>query len=333
MRIWYDACTGKHLRYGVAIANRLRGLGHEVTITTRKHPDTIPMMKFLDEQALVVGSYDPESLLSRLKEGTQRQLSFCRIFGQESPDLAISHGSADQCRVAFGLGIPVISTVDTPYAEAVHRLTLPLSNYIVASRSIPKRILERYNVAAEIIDFDSVDEVAWIKDEKPRAHYDFGHPLIVVRPIEEGAAYTKEKLDLSDLANRLTALGNVVYLSRYDRKTIKDLIVPRSFVDSTSLVAQADLFVGFGGTITREAALQGTPAIIIDMFPGQYVNNCLVKKGFPIFRTKKSGALTLARKLVNKKRNVKHLLDKLENPVDTIATIVQNNRTETRLNP
>jgi predicted glycosyltransferase len=291
------------------------------------------MVKFLNEQAVVVGSYNPESLLSRLKEGTQRQLSFCRIFSQEQPDLAISHGSADQCRVAFGLGIPVISTVDTPYAEAVHRLTLPLSNYIVASRSIPKRILERYNVAAEIVDFDSVDEVAWIKDEKPRAHYDFGHPLIVVRPIEEGAAYTKEKLDLSDLANRLTTLGNVVYLSRYDRKRIKNLIVPKGFVDSTNLVAHSDLFVGFGGTITREAALQGAPAIIIDMFPGQYVNNYLVKKGFPIFRTKKSGAFRLAEKLLNKKYDVRHLLNKLENPVDTIATIVQSKCKGARPNP
>jgi predicted glycosyltransferase len=180
-------------------------------------------------------------------------------------------------------------------------------------------------VAAEIIDFDSVDEVAWIKDEKLRTHYDFGHPLIVVRPIEEGATYTKEKLDLSDLAKKLTTFGNVVYLSRYDRKKIKNLIVPKGFVDSTSLVAQADLFVGFGGTITREAALQGTPAIIIDMFPDQYVNNCLVEKGFPIFRTKKTGALTLARRLLSRKYNVKHLLDKLENPLDTIAAIVQNN--------
>jgi len=55
MRIWYDACTGKHVRYGVAIAKRLREMGHEVVLTTRKHPDTVPLAKFLNEDFIVVG--------------------------------------------------------------------------------------------------------------------------------------------------------------------------------------------------------------------------------------------------------------------------------------
>jgi predicted glycosyltransferase len=55
MRIWYDACAGKHVRYGVAIAKRLRELGHEVVLTTRQHPDNIPLARFLKEDFIVVG--------------------------------------------------------------------------------------------------------------------------------------------------------------------------------------------------------------------------------------------------------------------------------------
>jgi predicted glycosyltransferase len=322
MKIWYDACTGKHVRYGVAIAKRLRSLGHEVILTTRRHPDTLPLAEFLKEKFIVVGRYHPKSLLTRLKESTRRQLLFCKIFEKNTPDIAISHGSVDQCRVAFGLGKPIICTLDTPYAEAVNRLTLPLSNYIIASKAIPIKAIRAYHVKGEIVRFEGVDEVAWIKDFKPIMRYNFGKPLIVVRQIEEKAVYTKETIDMAALARNLRKLGNVVFLSRYHRKRIRGITVPKEFVDSASLMAQADLFVGAGGTMTREAALQGTPAIIINAFRKQHVNDFLARKGFPIFRTQPSKVPRLAEKLLGKKRNVKPLLARLENPVDVIANIV-----------
>jgi predicted glycosyltransferase len=323
MRVWYDACTGKHVRYGVAVAKRLRELGYEVVLTTRKHPDTVPLARFLNENFIVVGKYSPKSLLTRLRESVRRQLAFCKIFGEAVPDVAISHGSVDQMRVAFGLGISTISTVDTPYADAVHRLTLPLADYVVASKAIPKETLQKYNVKGEIVQFDGVDEGAWIRGFKPLVKYDFGRPLIVVRELEERAVYAKKRFSSIALAKKLTGLGKVVFLSRYRRRRIKDLIVPEGFVDSASLVAQADLFVGAGGTITREAALQGTPAIVVNVFRGQHVNDYLAEKGFPIFKTELASVFELAKRVLGGKRDVSDLLAKLENPVDAIANIVE----------
>jgi predicted glycosyltransferase len=323
MKIWYDAGTGKQVRYGAAIAKRLRKDGHEIVLTTRRHPDTLPIAKFLGERFIVVGRYDPKSLLTRLKNGTLRQLSFCKTFGENAPDVAISHGSVDQCRVAFGLGKPIILTVDTPYADAVHRLTLPLSKYIITSGAIQRENLQKYSVDAEIISFNGVDEVAWVRNLKPLMKYDFGKPLVVVRQLEEKAIYTKNAVDMVALAKKLTQLGTVVFLSRYHRRPIKGLLVPKSFIDSASLVAQADLFIGTGGTIAREAALQGTPAITVNVFQNQQVNDFLAEKGFPIFRAELAAVPKLAEKLINAKASVEHLLATLENPVDVIADLVK----------
>lgn len=323
MKIWCDACTGKHMRYSIAIINRLKEMGHEVILTTRRHPDTLSLAKFLSESCTVVGRYSSESLFSKLREGLRRQMLFCKIFRYRPPDVAISHGSVDQIRVAFGLAIPTITTVDTPYAEAVLRLTLPLADSIVASKGIPKEILQKYSASGMITQFDGVDEVAWIKSFKPMVQYDFGSPLIVVREMEERAVYAKRKFSFVGLAKELTRLGTVVFLPRYRRRTIKGLIVPKGFVDSASLVAHADLFVGAGGTITREAALQGTPAIVVDVFKEQFVNDYLAEKGFPIFRTDFSSVFALAKEVMGQKRDVGGLLAKLENPVDIILNIVE----------
>jgi predicted glycosyltransferase len=96
-------------------------------------------------------------------------------------------------------------------------------------------------------------------------------------------------------------------------------------------VAQADLFVGAGGTITREAALQGTPAMVVNLFQEQYVNDYLAEKGFPIFKTELAAVFKLAQRILGGKRNVSDLLAKLENPVDVIANIMSKVRAEEKL--
>jgi len=319
--IWYDATTGKHIRYGVAIAQRLRKKGYKIILTTRVHPDTIPLAEYLSETFVVSGKYDPTSALARLKEGVKRQLSFCGLFEHSTPDFAISSSSPDQCRTAFG-SVPIIVTTDTPYADAVNRLTLPLADHIVMSKSIPMGYVRKYTTTAKIHCFDGVDEVAWIKGFKLSVKYEYKRPLIVVRPAEEKASYNKGSFDMVSLAKKLTSLGTVVFLSRYDRKGIKGLIVPTEFIDSVSLVAQADLFVGVGGTMSREAALLGIPSITIERYPELYVNSFLTKKGFPIFKTSLENMFSLTKKLLGRRYYVERLLGELENPVDTIESIV-----------
>jgi predicted glycosyltransferase len=76
MRLWYDACTGKQVRYGAAIGQQLRKAGHEFIFTTREHPDTIPLAKILNVKPIVVGKYNHSTLFSRLEESAQREAKF-----------------------------------------------------------------------------------------------------------------------------------------------------------------------------------------------------------------------------------------------------------------
>ncbi len=81
--------------------------------------------------------------------------------------------------------------------------------------------------------------------------------------------------------------------------------------------------VSVGGTISREAALQGTPSIVINTFGTSYVNNYLSKLGFPLFTVEPSEVLKLAKKYLGKKWNVKKQFNQLEDPVDYIKKIIQ----------
>jgi len=193
----------------------------------------------------------------------------------------------------------------------------------VVSKAIPKSCVKGYGIK-KIFWFNGVDEVAWIKDFKPEIKYDYGKPLIVVRQLEEKAAYATGISDWSyTLAKKLTSLGNVLFLPRYRKRPEKGLIIPKEFIDTASLVAQADLVISAGGTIAREAALQGVPTIVVKTFENMYVNEYLAAMGFPIFTVNFNEVFACAKKLLGRKWDVRSLLESLENPVDIIERIIK----------
>jgi len=321
MRIWYDACTGKHVRYGTAIGQRLRKAGHEFVFTTREHPDTLPLAQILGEKPIVVGKYDPSTLYSRLTESAERVIGFSNLFKNDPPDIAIAHQSVELCRTAFGLGIPIILTADTPYATAVNRLTIPFAHTVVVSEALPKRFVSQH-CAKNVVQFKGVDEVAWIKDFKPLKIDGLKKPLIVIRQMETKAAYAGGKQDDAQVfVDKLAKLGSVYFVQRYNDQG-KTFGVKGGFVDSARLVANADLVVSYGGTIAREAALQGVPSIAISYMAKTYVNTYLTKKGFPLFATTEREVLGYAKKYLGKQFDVQSKLASLENPVDVIEKMV-----------
>jgi len=324
MRIWYDACTGKQVRYASAIAKKFRAEGHEVIFTTREHPDTIPLAKGLGEDPLVVGKYAPTTLASRLEESAERIIQFAKMFRDKKPDVAIAHQSVELCRVAFGLGIPIITTADTPYAYAVNRLTLPFAHTVVVSEALPKSFTAD-NGAHNVAVFGGVDEVAWIKGFNPKKTSNTKKPLIVVRQIENRAVYAEKNQDnVQTLAQRLAELGNVHVVQRYNNENEETYKEKRGFEDTAELVSHADLVVSYGGTITREAALQGVPSIGISDMAKTYVNTYLTQKGFPLFATTEDQVIEVAKQYLGKRFDVADKLAALENPVDVIADIAKN---------
>lgn len=321
MRVWYDACTGKHTRYGSAIGREIRRRGYEYIFTTREHPDTLPLMKVLGEKPLVVGKYSPSTLASRLQESAERIIEFSKLFEAKKPDVAIAHQSVELCRTAFGLGIPIILTADTPHALAVNRLTIPFAHTVVVSEALPRSFTKKY-CAQRIVPFKGVDEVAWIQGFKPTKMPTLKKPLIVLRQIENKAAYAKDQADnAKTLAEKLGELGNVHLLERYNGEAEAHM-EKLAFEDSASLVANADLVVSYGGTISREAALQGVPSIAIGDMAGTNVNTYLAKKDFPLFITTEDKVMGLAKKYLGKRFDVSAKLADLENPVMVIADLV-----------
>ena len=326
MKIWIDACTGKHVRYAKAISKRLEKLGHKTVLTTRKHPDTILMAKRLGLNFEIVGDYNPSSLSSRFAESLIRQICFSEKFRNDKPNLLITFQSVDACRVAFGLGVPIISTADTPHAEKVNRLTVPLVDVLITSSAIPEKIYKRYG-ATKIVTFNGVDELAWIKDHE--LLLELFKVDVVVRESEFKASYNLGKQINNGTALFLTQLGEVLFLSRKYSSDDKSYMVSKNRtypfehygIDLLNIMKHSGITISVGGTISRESALLGTPSIAFGDFA---VNQFLFERGFPLFIVKNNEEmLKIGMKYIHKKIDVSSLIGKLENPLDIIEKEVE----------
>ena len=101
------------------------------------------------------------------------------------------------------------------------------------------------------------------------------------------------------MAEKLSKLGNVHFIERYSDQG-ETFAGKERFVDSASLVANADLVVSYGGTIAREAALQGVPSVAVSDMAKTNVNRYLAKKGFPLFATTERGCWLTLRSILAK---------------------------------
>ncbi len=238
------------------------------------------LAKLLGEKPIVVGKYNPSTLTSRLQESAERIIEFSKLFQNRQTRRCIAHQSVELCRTAFGLGIPIVLTADTPHALAVNRLTIPFAHTVVVSEALPKSFTRQY-CAQRVVPFGGVDEVAWIQSFKP-TKMARKKPLIVIRQLETKAAYARINRTMPNPLQRSLQNWEMCVCSKGTMWKAKSFAEKAGFEDSASLIANADLVVSYGGTISREAALQGVPSIAIGNMAKTYVNTYVVKKGLSV---------------------------------------------------
>ena len=334
MKIAIDILTPKQCMFFSKLSERLEGKGHKVLRTTRKYREVNQLLKLKGINAKVVGKHGGGNLVSKLKASAQRILELSSVIDDFKPDVAVSFSSPEMARVAYGLGVPHVCVNDSPHAEAVARLTIPLSTKLLTPKMIPKKAWTRYGISTDrIIQYNALDPWVWLKDLKPdprilkQLMLDNSKPIITFRTEEFFASYLLDKSPAETtivplMKQVLEKRGDiqVVAVPRYEeqKKTLlevfKDKItICESVVDGPSLLYHSSLFVGGGGTMTTESALLGVPTF-----------SCYPSRPFVILKyLVKNRMVSLERNHVKMLKKIWLTLDNLENAQKTQDERVQ----------
>jgi len=349
MRAWIDILTPKQANLFSVLVRKLREHGHDAFVTTRHYREVEELLQLRETKATIIGRHGGGDLSAKLVESSKRITELAEHVVKKKPDLAISCCSPEAARVAYGLGIPHYALCDSPHAEAVCRLSIPLSRMLFTPRAVPKGAWKRYGIAsANIVRYNALDPAVWIRAYAPGADprqalgLDEEKPIVVLRTEEEYASYLlqsqrRTKSIVSQLASPLKEFGaQVVLLPRYEnqvevltRELAGVATVPPRVVDSIGLLSRSSAFVGAGGTMNAEAALMGLPTISCYPSDPTYVDRYLFRLGLAERILSADRTVNKVRRFLSDPRLAKrqkakadHVLAKMEDPIRVIMAHV-----------
>ncbi|MEM2973808.1 MAG: DUF354 domain-containing protein [Candidatus Caldarchaeum sp.] len=346
--VWLDVLTPKQFWFFKHLGVKLAGRGFRILATARAYEQVLPLLpKFGSADVVVVGEFGGKNMRDKLVRSAERTLKLMEVV--DDFDCAVSSGSPECSRIAFGLAKPHILVSDTPHSP-VNRIAAPLSSHVLSPWVIGKTPWVRHGVpTSRITLYRALDPVAWLKEFRPddtRLRV-FGlnrHGYVLVRSPEYQASYLNQvgwRLDnyvdfLEGLAKVLDGLRLVV-LPRYPeeveylgRKVGGLAFVVEKPVDDLSLLFFSRLFIGGGGTMTQEAALLGVPTI--SFYPGSMpaVINYLIKQGLVRHVRELHRVAGVAASILHNidevsaecLKKASRLLDRMENPADKTADLI-----------
>ncbi|MDQ4074043.1 MAG: DUF354 domain-containing protein [Thermoproteota archaeon] len=161
--------TPKQIMFFKPAIDILKRQNIDILCTSRKYREANELSKLKRLDLLLVGSHGGANLYNKLYQSTNRIIALSKIIKNFSPDLAISFSSPEASRVSFGLGITHLGFNDSPHAEAVARLTIPLITKLFSPSMIPLSAWTKYGIPKDrIITYSGLDPVAWlIKRDTP----------------------------------------------------------------------------------------------------------------------------------------------------------------------
>ena len=342
MKIWIDILTPKQLLFSEPIVERL-GKKHNVLCTSRKYEEVSKLAKIRHFDLVFVGKHGGGNKKNKLKASIERIDKLSKKIQKFEPEVVISFGSPEAARISFGLGIKHIMFCDSPHANAVMRLTLPLIQKLLIPYVIPKKEFSKYGInEKDIVQYKAIDAVVTMQreiNEKIVSPFKNNNKKnILIRIEEEEASYTSKSNKIIPIIQKIVndfKGENIVVLGRYTKQIVnlqkvidsKVKIVKMSF-DGKYLLNNTDIFIGSGGTMTAESALMGIPTISYNAVPN-IVENFLVKKHL-VKRELNPNKITNHIKKIfelnnnQEQKRAKKIVKEMEDPIEKLIKIIKN---------
>lgn len=285
VRIMFDAYTPADIQLYTALGKDLRTYGWDVLYVIPDNEECINLMNVKNIEYKVIGARSSKGLLFKIAANLIRTVMLLKYINEYSPDVVVSRAVSTPFASKL-LRKKVVMFIDNDAAILALLFTLPLADRIFMPKAvemygdIPRSIKKKtyfYNGIEEQIYLtgkikEDVYEVLNISRDKN---------IIVVRPFGIITEYGTEKEDsvlniVKILLSRkdITERYHIVLLPRnrtqreiYKRYFGSDVVIPDRPLDGESLLMHSKVFIGAGGTMSREAWLLGN--IVFSLYHGR----------------------------------------------------------------
>jgi uncharacterized protein len=297
VRVWIDLSNSPHALLFAPVAVRLGELGHDVVFTARNNAQTVELANSRGLDPQVIGAESPGGRSAKAAAIAERAWALRSFARQSRPDVALSHNSYAQIAAARSLGIRAVTAMDFEYQPSNH-LAFRLADTILMPDAVDPALVRRQGATtAKLRSYPGYKEELYLGEFEPDpeilehlgVHRRAEDAVVVTRTPPTRALYHRAESELYISALRaISSQPEVVCiaLTRHSEQReqlaalgLTNLILPEHAVDALSLMYAADLVVGGGGTMTREAALLGVPTVSVFQGRRPAVDRALERAG------------------------------------------------------
>lgn len=292
MKVWFDISNSPHVNMFLPVIMELRKMGHDIFITSRPLANTIALLQQSGLEHKVVGRHYGKNILMKMWGFPIRVFQLIVNVRKANPDIAVSQSSFHSPLVAWILGIRSLYTNDNEHAKGNHIAFLFASQIMIPESMLLPRSITNYFIARKIIRYPGIKEgiYLWEKASNPDFKNGLAFPKkeqIYVRPEPNTAQYYNGKHNfLDEVLLVLQYEYDITVLTRdkkqfdhYSKPKFFKLHVPEKPIPFHVVAGSCSLFIGAGGSMTRELALMGVPAISVYQSKLLGVDEYLLKKG------------------------------------------------------
>lgn len=294
MKIWFDLSNSPHINLFAELVRDLEK-SHEIIITCRPLANTIDLLELQGFRFQVIGKHYGKKFLAKLYGYPVRVLQLHSFLRDQGVDVAVSQSSFHSPLTARLLGIPSLYMNDNEHAMG-NIPSFICANTIMVPEFLDRKMVHRqFGRDRKIIQYPGVKEGIYLwnlqnlacGENNSSSSAEQRRETIYIRPEPWVAQYYKGNLNfLDNLLKGLVPHATVVLLPRGDLQAkhyqqaefsgIEVLDKPASLPD---IAGRCSLFIGAGGTMTRELAVLGVPTISVYRSDMLQVDSYLINIG------------------------------------------------------
>jgi uncharacterized protein len=289
MKIWFDLTNSPHINFFSHVIEELESQGHEIIITCRDLANTIELVELEGWKYAEIGGHAGASLRKKITYFPKRVFQLYRFLKKNKPDIAVSHSSFYSPITSWLLRTPSIYINDNEHAKGNYISFMFASKVLLPEflKEVSKK--KKWDKLSSVSFYPGTKEALYLskKIRKPNTRKKEINN-IYIRPEPWTAQYYKgKKFFLDKLILELSLNYNVNILPRgkdqmkhYDDKKFSSINVIAEAVLLDTIIQACDLFIGAGGTMTREIAILGIPTISIYQDELLAVDKYLIENNF-----------------------------------------------------
>lgn len=273
MKIWFDLTNSPHVSFFKQLISELKNENHEVIVTSRPLSNTIPLLELYNIDFTVVGTHYGKRSIKKILGFPIRIFQLYKFLKKNKPDIAIAQASYYLPVVAKMIGVKSIYTNDNEHAKGNWPAFVCASKIFLPEFLAYDDMSMPFVSRKKVLNYEGVKEGIYLWNEYLDYEYkkELSVPTIYVR-LEPNLAqyYNADLFFMDDLIIALKDKYKIVIIPReksqidhYQTSIFNGVTVLLKPQPLNEIVNKCSLFVGAGGTMTREMAVIGVPTISI----------------------------------------------------------------------